>query len=1308
VRLGVGPLSATVNLTAAGSALGAAVARAAPGITSNSPEAHFTRNALSDVAHLPLMVPQTAYEVTRAAADLTGGDSRRAKALAKSFTQGVYGHIARGDWNGLVDYVRQHPVYAALEVRGGPGFAGRGAGAVMRSGALGSAARRAGSTARADLELAGGTGSRVADRQHYSPDVITKALQVAGEKLRGGAGKPVLGDHRLRRRADFESDMAAATSRSVRQDEAHQARAVKPKGPLHEIVGLITQGVVRPKSVEADLRKEVARLDAEHAKPGNFSTHAQKRQNRATADAIRAVLNSPAALKNVGAAVASGRAHVRAINALEDRAAQLGAITPERAARAKLFPAAQAHLGAEYSDQPFRAARQREVQAGRELRSATTQQRQARVTYARQIASAHRNLAEKKRAYLRKDETYATLEKQHGSLRAQKESLRGPLREAERTGRKVDVQDGWTENLAGERVPKMVKRTPAQIRQRFDEIASQQRQVAGHLAARAKVLHEKPLTRTRKAPDVMYHVVRDTAVSAEAKMKGIRQHGLKPTHGVEAVYLWDNIERARDFVKGGGKILAVNTKGLDVRGSGAARTVRGRIPASRVREVGPEGVRPVKRLTARATVKRAERKVLAARATRDKPTLQTVPRARADFERARAERVAAQRGGTQSLHGPGGERLSNEAIQAAAGEPVAYLPHHTQNRGARAYYQTQFAGRKNLDASKVRTGRAFKIGAADASYNAIVEHRVRLRGVVNRIGEHDRIIHSMAIKGPGGRMMTWDQATRIAENAREHAGAKLVPYRAVPGSYDRGRLEQIAQSQNAAEMPELGRMIGQEFENRLKEPAAGDRSTANVVLLPEQVVNQLKAQQQVSSAPGRVGNVAADVFRRTVLPFSLKWLTGNTVEAGVRLAAVGAGPNALRIGRGLLKEMDSIDREQAIRVRAALTGGLLYGNRGLTVRRFAEHFEGTALATPAKALGVAGHLPVVHQLGQLMKHYTDGVFHFNRLIESSAQYAALGKYAKREMQEMTGSWLKATRAQQAALHDVAHGLLDSKNVHDAARYIDETLGQYSRFSPSMRRFIQSAAPFLPWYLNSVRWVLWTLPGKHPIKTAVMALAANNLQADYDASHKNLPPGSLRGDIVAGGKPYPSSRYTPFGAFGPVLGGGSEQLTALVDPLFPQFKGAFLAAFGLNFAGRAARIDPKSKGSQGEVPLAVKASMAVNSLLEAFVPVLGIARRVEEGGSTPYDNSTVLSPKTKPGTKVPGGAANRILNPVRPTALKARGGETVTGPTQSPASSSAGPAQTVQDAMRAAMTGSAPRQQQDTSAVEAMRAAMAGH
>ena len=119
-RVGVGPLNlATVNLTATGRALGGAFASATPGLHSGSAEAQFTRNALSDVGHLPLMVPQTAYEVSAAAYEAAHGDTKRAKELVKGLTGGVYGHLARGDFNGAIEYFRQHPVYAALADSGG-------------------------------------------------------------------------------------------------------------------------------------------------------------------------------------------------------------------------------------------------------------------------------------------------------------------------------------------------------------------------------------------------------------------------------------------------------------------------------------------------------------------------------------------------------------------------------------------------------------------------------------------------------------------------------------------------------------------------------------------------------------------------------------------------------------------------------------------------------------------------------------------------------------------------------------------------------------------------------------------------------------------------------------------------------------------------------------------------------------------------------------------------------------------------------------------------------------------------------------
>jgi hypothetical protein len=1058
-----------------------------------------SRNALSDIVHLPLMAPQTAYEVTRAALDLTHGDTHRAKSLAQGLASGVIGHLARGDVKGAADYLAKHPIYAALELRGGASLVGRGAGAAARAGALGETAKEIASTKRPDAVLVDAGGTKITERQHGSPDVLVRLAQHL--KDRATNNTPKLRDHRLRRRADFESDMAAATARTVRGDEAARLKTARPhERSAREIVGLVSQGIVRPGHIKADLVKEARRLDTVAADRRNFSTSAQFKQNRTTAEAIRTALANP---QGFGEAVKAAQENISRVNELEGQAVKLGAGTPERMNRAKLFPAAQAHLGAEHNDAPFRAVREREVNAARALRE--------------RVATATETMQ-------RAHDRVQKLVTQHRSDRG-KEAHHGPV-------------------------------------------------AAYYVGDHRFTMRQEAIQHAKDNGVPLKQIRRVALTTGEAKRVG-------------------EISQARRAYKGA----------------------------------------------------KAELKALHARGDRAHPLVKA-------YLKAQAERKAAETGGTKSLN-VGGARLSNAEIQQAVGGDVAYLPHHTQVRGARAYYQTAFSGRKTVDSSKARTGEAFRIGAHDASYKAVQEHRVRLRGVISRIAEHDQLVHNLSLRGHGGKMFTWDQATKIADNAAEKGGPELVPYRAIPGSYDQARIEAIANKQNPADLPELSKMMDQEFAARLKEPAAGDRTARNVVLLPKEVADRLQEQMAVGRGAGKVGNVAVSAFRTTVLPFSAKWLTGNVVEAGLRLGLVGAGPNALRIGHRLLGEIDKLDHEQALRVKAAITGGLMYGNKALEVKRFAEHFETGAMRRPAQAVGVAAHAPVIKQLGGALRFYRDKVFAFNRALEHNAQVAALGKYAKREMQEMTGSWHKAVTAQQKALADVAKGMLDSKNIHDAAKYVDETLGQYSRFSPAMRRLVQQAAPFLPWYLNSVRFVFWTLPAKHPIKTGLVASAAANLQKDYEASHKGLPPGSLMGDIVTpGGKVLPSSRYTPFGAFGEAFGGGNDALFALVDPLFPQFKSAALATLGLNFAGRAA----STPNHENPATLATRATMAVNSLLEAFVPGVAQTRRIEEGGASPYDNSTVVSPKTKPGTKksLPG-ALNRMFNPLKAPNIRAGGG-----------------------------------------------------
>jgi hypothetical protein len=60
-------------------------------------------------------------------------------------------------------------------------------------------------------------------------------------------------------------------------------------------------------------------------------------------------------------------------------------------------------------------------------------------------------------------------------------------------------------------------------------------------------------------------------------------------------------------------------------------------------------------------------------------------------------------------------------------------------------------------------------------------------------------------------------------------------------------MAKIMDSQGAPDSPDLAELVGHEFAERLKAPAEGDRSAPNVVLVPAQMINQLKEQQAVSS-----------------------------------------------------------------------------------------------------------------------------------------------------------------------------------------------------------------------------------------------------------------------------------------------------------------------------------------------------------------------------------------------------------------------------------------------------------------------------
>jgi hypothetical protein len=605
--------------------------------------------------------------------------------------------------------------------------------------------------------------------------------------------------------------------------------------------------------------------------------------------------------------------------------------------------------------------------------------------------------------------------------------------------------------------------------------------------------------------------------------------------------------------------------------------------------------------------------------------------------------------GARGLVDDAGRAVSTDEIKAhiarTGNREPGFVAQRRADRGAPSFFVNWYGGRKTVD-SKRRTGEAARTGAYDASFKALEENLVRGRGVVDAIGTFDDFVGRMGTRRRDGTPFQYDEAVRAADELRDATGMEWLPVRAVPARYDRATQEQILERQGTAALPQdLQALTKGRLDDSLKPPQGPEeRKARNVVLVSAQQVQRFAAHQTKGSSTGaKAGQALTRAFRSTVLPFSVKWLTGNVAEATLRSAAYGITPLDVARGARVMRSLRQIDEQAWKAADERIRGGLLYGSaERLNVRRGAEDFERTALEEPAKAAVAVARMPLVRQTLTGLRAYTRAVFALNRGLERAFQTGVIGKAARREAQELTGSWGKALRMQEDVAKEVAQGLLGTPKQVQFARYADEVLGKYSRFSPDTRRVIQTFAPFLPWFLNAARFVYWTLPVKHPLKTALLANVEVTLRKDLDDFRKTVPPGDLESAIrTKDGGLVNVARYTPFGAF-------TKGAEGIADPLLPQIDSAVAALKGQSFTGKPLKVKSGQPPTEGQ-----KLWLAFHSLLEGAVPGLQIARRLQEKGATPYDDSTAWAPKTKPGTARTS-AFNRLFNPVRPTYLHGGG------------------------------------------------------
>jgi hypothetical protein len=439
-----------------------------------------------------------------------------------------------------------------------------------------------------------------------------------------------------------------------------------------------------------------------------------------------------------------------------------------------------------------------------------------------------------------------------------------------------------------------------------------------------------------------------------------------------------------------------------------------------------------------------------------------------------------------------------------------------------------------------------------------------------------------------------------------------------------------------------------------------DAGAKNVVLVPTAVIEQTLAHLKPAGTIEKFFQAVNPAFRLSVLP-QPRWLTGNFVEPYlIRLSVEGSGlvniPGLAMDLRATSKILDTMrkDPDPAVQRAAAMLEaqqigqGLFIGGRGVSVRRELAEF-----GKAGKAAAFFRQLPVMKQATDLFLMLPHSFFALNRIIESGAQRAAFGRLARRDLREFTGSWIKAAMLQRQAMTELAHGLTDTATQRRFMRAQHTTLGQYEGFPPALRRLTQSATPFIPWYLNSLRFVYWTMPVHHTTLSALAAQVGLTYQKDWEQMHKDVPPGSLKFAIpTAKGGWVDLARYTPYGATTEPLGGGSWQ--SFTDQLAPQFSGAIAALGGKDPFGRDLQVPKTPENPEGKISGVGLLGVFANQLASGFIPLLSTTQRLREGGGTPYATSNVISPKTKPGSKYMSGA-RRTFDPFRPTYLKGPSG-----------------------------------------------------
>ena len=533
-------------------------------------------------------------------------------------------------------------------------------------------------------------------------------------------------------------------------------------------------------------------------------------------------------------------------------------------------------------------------------------------------------------------------------------------------------------------------------------------------------------------------------------------------------------------------------------------------------------------------------------------------------------------------------------------EPPGFVTHRPGSRGGGSFYRSFFPERQRMPNQK-RTGEAASRGTFDASYDALVEQAARTRSIADGAIGFDEFVKRFGKEPPRG-VKNFNDAWRVLRDPEDFGvnlpdGVEFVPFRTQPFAALKRETQAALEHQGRLD-PEQERLLEQLPSRALVE--AQRDGPGPVVLMPRTLIKRMEAHHaQLLEGEKAVGAVTSTV-KGVWLPTSPGWIYGNAFDMNMRSMMSGGGPFDYFLGRKAAKTLPEGARASII------TGAQAASYKRVQVRRDAQQFSGM-LGGVARSLHTLSRKPGPRQLVDAYRKYRDAVFYFNtRFIEKQPQYAILGKEVRREVQAKTGQWHHALMVGDDALADIALGLRNTDKQIAYAKSLETVFGNWGKNSPGARRFLTNLAPFWMWARAASRFVALTMPARHPIKSALIAAAAEMTEEErsklgLDKFLAERLPGFLQGGLPVFGSVAPIAKWSSFGFFADYPGN-------LADMVFPQGGDAIRAMTGYDWKGDQL-VDAEGR----PVPETERVKAALLTQLEAFIPFLTVGRQIAEDG-----------------------------------------------------------------------------------------------